>query len=428
MSGRVPYLVFAACVGVAAALLFYRFGVMPLGWSASITPLFDVAPAVLVAVSWQSLRRARAEAKAAALAGAHAEGYADGKTEGRAEGHAQGKIDASAGSPAAWPVLPMVGVGLVGAAAAALLSYALVPTLATAKISERQFPGFSISLPEGEEKPSEKSYSAGRLELLQVADLGGSITLRWEPGESMDEEDLATFARALAAAVDAPVSPFEQWAGPDGAKVPTLVMRSKGGNTVWGSILMCGGRRISLVSGGPAAMAQLHRRILPTIRCQQDAASEAKLGSLPWTIELPAGWFALDAPAGQTQLTDGARAILVRTGAELANREALPKLLSALFSAGKMKVSLGAWEGDRMAMQGAMDDGTPFWGGVWLKKCPGSGLLVITMAEDEKSAAELAELVEQKGRCLRAGEAPTVWPTQPEEQAPPPANPATPAK
>lgn len=295
--------------------------------------------------------------------------------------------------------------------------------LATVQLVERPLPGFSISLPSVETEHSKLGYAEGKVELKDVGDQG-HITVNWEQGGDVDGEWMEGLGRAVAGSDRSKpkMRPMEKWPGPQGTALPTVIMASPMG-TLWISAMRCGDRRVAVFSAGLKAMGGLHRRILPTLRCQPVPAEEAKLKSFPWTVELPAGWFLVEAPPGRVSLTDGERGLVVRAGIDPFKRESLRDTLTAAFLADGMKVTFEAWEGDQVAMRGTTAEGEPFVGWVRLVPCPATGLMVMALDSSEAGAAELATLVAAKGRCVKDGEVAPPWPEAPQETAPAQAEP-----
>jgi hypothetical protein len=292
------------------------------------------------------------------------------------------------------------------------------PSLEAMPLVQRQLPGFSISLPSGEEKASELGYREGRLELIGVADGGGKITVRWEPGKPVELDGLDQLARVIAGLSKVAPGTTTQWPGPNGTSVLTSVLQMPN-QKIWLSMMRCGQRRISVLSIGPEAMGGLHRRILPTIACRPVPGNEAQLNMLSWTIELPAGWFVFEEPPGQITLANGDHTIVVRGDVVPTNRAGLAKLLRNLFSAEDVHLTF-SWEGDRLAMRGALDDGHAFAGWAWVPECPMGRVLVMVLSSDTATASEVLELVTAKGRCLKQGEVAPPWPERQPDPDPDP--------
>lgn len=170
-------------------------------------------------------------------------------------------------------------------------------------------------------------------------------------------------------------------------------------------------------------MGELHRRILPTFVCQPVLAEDAKLGVLPWTMELPPGWFLAESPPGGAVLSDGTRGLVVRASSDQSDRESLGERFAAGFAQEGMKVKLGAWEGDQVAMRGTTAEGGPLIGWIRLIECSAMRVMVMALDISEAGAAELATLMTTTGRCVKDGEVAPPWPEAPRETAPTQAGP-----
>src|ERR1051326_1108883 len=115
---------------------------------------------------------------------------------------------------------------------------------------------------------------AGRYELLEVAGTGGALLVQWEPGETTSVEDLQMIARGLASAFGSTdQGQITTIPGPANTQVQTVTLDSPKG-PLWISMLACGGRRVSVMTGG-SGLAELHRRVVPTIACHPDPSRES---------------------------------------------------------------------------------------------------------------------------------------------------------
>jgi hypothetical protein len=207
------------------------------------------------------------------------------------------------------------------------------------------------------------------------------------------------------------VSAPESGTGPGGAKTISVDLNTDKG-PMFVTVLGCGGRRIIVMNGGDSSMKKLQARMVASIACHPDAAKETAVDALPWTVELPAGWFQVPSPAGQVQLTNGNDALLARGLDKMPDRAELPKLLQSLIAAAGQQMTIGAWAGDRYPAQ-ATFDGKPFAGWVMPIECRGQAVLVMGFAADDAGADQLAQIIKTKGRCLAAGEMAPAWPTLP---------------
>lgn len=373
MTGRGPYLAGAACAGVAVAFLGYRVGWMPLTWHGPLARGFEIGSAALLATSWQLLRRSERRQAPVALA---------------------------------------LLAALVGLVVAGVAARWLAPPLPALPLRVYELPGFSISLPAAPVTTRDQDYSAGRVELDDIADLGAKITLRWEPGELLDDAALQLAASTVidVSGGGSRTSVVERWQGPGGAEVATVIIDVPRGR-LWGSLVMCGERQISLFSGDHRTMGELHRRILPTIVCRPDPALEAQAQQMPWTIALPKGWGSVEPKLkGQVELINGAQVLLLRRSARVIDRDSLRKTLQSTFTASGMQVTVGEGTGEFMPLLGSLE-GESTVGWVWPIACELGSVVLIALTTEPASADELAALARTKGRCLARGETPPPWPT-----------------
>jgi hypothetical protein len=360
---RSAYLAFAACLGAGLALLAYRFGVQPLVWSSRYARVFEIGAAAIVVAGSQPLR----------------------------------------GRDRKWPIVAMLPVLLIGAAVTFVAAYLLVPPPSRASLTPRQLPGFAISLPSGDVKEERLDYMAGRVELVDVADSGGAIEVQWEPGGITSREDLELLARGMAGAIgDNAPGVITKVPGPGGAQIETIEYASSKG-PVWISMVVCGGRRISLMTGGSSIEA-LHRRMLPTLVCRPDPSRERSLDDLPLAIDLPAAWSSVKGEAGQVELTDGANALILKPMSSLpTNDDEMPQLLTGLFQAMGVRVAIGAKRDGRFPISGVIE-GQNIVGWVWPFSCSRGAVMVLGISTDEPGADRLAELLRAKSHCAGPNE------------------------
>jgi hypothetical protein len=257
MSGRAPYLVFAACLGAAVGLLVHRFGVMPLRWDSPLARVFEIGAAILIAVSWQVMR------------------------------HVQ---------PKKWPWGAMAGVLVAAGVAVALIASLLIPRAGGSPdgFKPQQLPGMSLSLPAGVEKRKTVGYASGELVLAEVASKSGVLSVRWLPG-AVNDEEVEIVAKLAEESVQGTERRIEKWKGPGTTEVPTIVLRTAGGPMAT-SLIGCGLRRIAITSVGTELMKTVHQQVLSSFVCAPEAAREAELQGMPWIL-VADGWRALDETA-----------------------------------------------------------------------------------------------------------------------------------
>lgn len=362
MSGRAPYLVFAACLGAAVGLLVHRFGVMPLRWDSPLARIFEIGAAILVAVSWQVMR------------------------------HVQ---------PKRWPWGAMAGVVVASGGAVALISSLLIPRGGGSAdgLTPTKLPGMSLSLPAGVEKRKTVGYATGELVLAEVASKSGVLSVRWLPG-AVNDEEVEIVAKLAEESVQGTERRIEKWKGPSGADVPTIVLRTAGGPMAT-SLVGCGLRRIAITSVGAELMKTVHQQVLASFVCAPEAAREAELQGMPWIL-VADGWRALD-ETGATY-TDGTNLVtVVRTPAGL-DKDGLRTLVAGVIAANGGQAVVDDAEGDRFPLE-VKEGANTFTGWVSPVKCPTGEVAVLALVEDPAALAALTETVTKQGRCLKVGEA-----------------------
>jgi hypothetical protein len=361
MSGRNPYLVFAGCLGAAAGLLVHRFGVMPLVWASPLARVFEIGAAMLAAVAWQVMR------------------------------HVQ---------PKRWPWGAMAGLAAAVGGAVVLAAYLVVPSglASDERLKAYTLPGMTVSLPAGVEKRKSLGYATGEVVLAEVAG-GGVLSVRWLPG-AVNDEEVEIVAKLAEESVQGTERRVEKWKGQGGAEVPTIVLSTAGG-PMSTSLIGCGVRRVAITSVGNEQMKTVHQRVLATFSCQPEAASEVDLQGLPWIL-VADGWRALDdLGARYTNGTD--LVTVVRTPSNL-DRDGLRTLVAAVLAANGSQAVIDDADGDRFPLE-VKEGANTFTGWMSPIACPGGPIAVIALAETPAELPALTEVVQQKGRCLKAGEA-----------------------
>jgi hypothetical protein len=356
VSARFPYLAFAACLGVALALVGYRFAMMPLGWTGPVHAVFEYGAPGAAIGGWIAVR----------------------------------------GQPGPWPRLAMVLAFVAGAVLAFAAAYVLVPSPARAHLTTRELPGFSIDLPPGDTKRENLDYATGSLEIVDVGGGGGVFGVTWQAGQPTSRDELATAAKALLGIVGAASDRIERMSGPGGKPIDVVAL-STGKGTMWAGLVPCGGRELFVVAAGNGSES-LFERVLPTIACHPDPAREATLGDLPLAIDMPAGWTKTLDASGAQQLTDGARLVLIKTIAAVPADADLPKVFQPLFAAFGLTATIGDKRGDLFPFDGhaSADRVSGFFMPV---TCERGSVIVLGFANDQASADELAALVRAKRRC-----------------------------
>jgi hypothetical protein len=366
MSDRVRYLGFAGFLGAGISLFVYRAAVMGLVWDGSAKHVLDIAALGLALVAGQLLR--------------------------------------SIPKPRQYPWLLMIVAAGVGFGVAFGICFQAIPGLDQAQLTTRALPGFSIGLPSGTEGKSNLTYSEGAVQINEVIHTGNVVRVGWEPGRMFDDSEVEMIAKGLGSKGH---SSFEHGTGPHGKPtVAVTVETDKGPIRV--IITTCGARRIMIMASESAKLAA---RMLATLTCHPDAAQETGVDTVPWTTQLPAGWFSTTAIKGQLALTDGNNVLLARTVESMPDRAGTPKLLQTLMNAAGVDMTVDAWADDRYPVHATIE-GKQYGGFAMPIDCGARTVLLLGFARDDATTEQIATFAKQ-GRCLAAGETPPPWPTKP---------------
>ena len=278
-------------------------------------------------------------------------------------------------------------------------------------LRRRALAGFEMGLPPGK-------YVARPLPVYRSDDLAVHtwfdrlfINVSWEPGSLEDEKGMRMMAEGLARLVDAPSSAVRRdvvVAAPDGRPTRSWTMPLGGRGLAWGTVVACGGRRITVQTAGATGdLERMHRRIVATLRCRPDQAQEAKLSDIPLVVELPAGWSRLDGDPGTLALTDRRYLFLAFTAPGKVSEEAAPMVVSALLGG---EFAVGARQGSDWPFDSKTAGKLPP-GWVSIRYCASLDLSLVVVAtyRPEGSSQTARELL-GKARCRRPGERPQTWP------------------
>jgi hypothetical protein len=291
-----------------------------------------------------------------------------------------------------------VGIGVL------VYRLAASPRIDDAKLTTRELPGFSIGLPAGTDAKSNLTYSEGAVQINEVIGTGNVVRIGWEPGRMFDDSEVEMIAKSFGAKRH---SAFEHGTGPHGK--PTIALTV---DTDKGAIRMivtaCGSRRIMIMA---SESSELAARMLATLSCHPDASKETAVDTVPWTTQLPAGWFSTPAMQGQVALTDGNDVMLARTVESMPDREGTPKLLQTLMNAAGVEMTVDAWADDRFPVHATIE-GKAYVGFAMPINCQTRTVLVLGFATDAAAADQVAAIAKH-GRCLADGETPPAWPTSP---------------
>lgn len=366
MQGRTPYLVAAACIGAALALVAYRFAPIALVADDLGKRVFDYLPAALVIVAWQVLR----------------------PIEQRR-----------------WPIALALVAGVAGAAVAVGVAYVVTPPLSSVHLATKQLPGFTIDLPPGDLGVEQQTYQEGQYLLKDVAGTGEVVGVAWTRGSSITEDELEMMLRAVAGAIDASHTKRSTLRGPDGKDVESIDLATAKGPARM-AFAPCGQRMINVVSIGEHVTA-LVPRVLASLHCTPDPAQENAGIALPVHVDLPAGWkVSPDGDPSGLQLDDGKSMVTV-TPMPTRGLDDFPRAVNAMFSALHAEVTLGADSAGRTTFEGTLG-GDPVAGFVWPVRC-GAVSVVVLVGSPDRETANIAVGGFAAIRCLAPGEKPQTW-------------------
>lgn len=356
-------LIFYFCSGLALGLLIFRFVFMPLGWRTGLSRFLEIAPPVLIFSSWQISRRQKIRK---------------------------------------WSFKAFTLLSAIGLITGLIITWLIVPNPAHATLTHKSFPGFSLDLPTGSVLSENQDYANGKLELKDVGGARLALNISWEPGAELDDETTEVLVQTLAAAIEGKLThSSEYWPGPNGAKIPSFAFSTPQG-PAYASLLLCGGRRISIISLGQTEAETLQKRILLTAVCQPDKQLESTLNAVPWEFKSPA-WKKLEgSPPGQVQLSDGISVLLIRRLAGLEGDKAhFKKAMTALFQNQAIQLEFGEWTGDYLNLRGSVE-GNATVGWTRRFKCGDAAVFILGLSPEEKSSEQLIKLVERNGHCIKA--------------------------
>ncbi|MBV8757537.1 MAG: hypothetical protein JO257_09690 [Deltaproteobacteria bacterium] len=279
-----------------------------------------------------------------------------------------------------------------------------------AAIATRELPGFSIALPAGKPALEQLDYSQGAVQLDAVAGTGNVVRVAWEPGRLFDDSEIMMIANGLGSKSSAKP---EHGTGPHGVPTISLTVDTDKG-PIRLVVTTCGARRIMIMASESESLA---RRMADSLACHPDAAKEASVDTVPWFVQLPAGWYSMPAPKGQLALTDGNNAVLARPIEHIKDRAEVPTLLEKLMGAAGMPMKVDAWNGTRYPLHATLE-GKPYVGWAMPVDCGALTVLLMGFAADDAAADHLATVV-AAGHCLAPGEKPE-WPEPPKAEPPKP--------
>jgi hypothetical protein len=303
-----------------------------------------------------------------------------------------------------------LGLAILVAGGAMTAWLAMRSTSSTA-LRQRALPGFDIDLPVGTSKIEALKYEEGRVQINNVAGGGSSLQVTWEPGGLFTDEDVTRTNKMIGGALKAEVrdlsisSPISI---PGRAPTRSWAVRF-GGLTSWATQVVCGTRRVTLMTmGRTESPERLHRRMAASFRCRPDAAQEPIPGDVPVVLDVGPGWYRLAGVDGDVEITDGRFVLLVRpiTGG------LRPDKVRETFAAGMPNFEYGEPVGDDWPFVDQLS-GQTMNGWLTLNGCPDGGRLLVmalTTAEGGADGRAKARALLPRARCRKRGEPPQRWP------------------
>jgi hypothetical protein len=285
----------------------------------------------------------------------------------------------------------------------------LASPAAFAPLSTERLPGFQIDLPRADDRrPERGDYRRGK---LSVRDKELFVSVRWKPGTEVGDDDTTGMARSLSAMIGGTVTDVKSDATvwiPGGLPVQTLKARIDG-KPFWVTSAICGGREITISTGGTArGITLLHRRVARSLRCQPDPALEKQLGDVPVIVDLP-GWRRVMNGPDRIGLSDGRYIFLASILGPKIDGDTFAKMIPAMVGS---DMRAGRRQGDDWPVQ-ARADSTTGW--LTFRSCPevNEGLMLMVLVDGKAGDAGTAHQLLGKARCRRPGEAPQQWPDAP---------------
>jgi hypothetical protein len=303
------------------------------------------------------------------------------------------------------------GIALAALSVITAIVFTVARPLGFAPLRPRAFPGFTVSLPPGQDGRAPASeYRSGRITLEEALGVDGMVQVRWEPGALYARQELDLIVKAIAALLKA--TPHEvEGSGQEDAS-GTSQTRSwslkPNGMRLWLTQLGCGGRRVLIVTAANLwGGGRLHHRIVGTFQCHPDPLLEKDLDDVPVVLDVGPGWSRMRTPPDQIQITDGAALVMARPLTGITE----PDGVVAALESGQVWPDLRLQErsGDHWPIDLKVDgDRWPGW--LVLKTCadrPGA-LLLLFLSPAGRTEEGLALL--QRSRCRRKDEAAQRWP------------------
>jgi hypothetical protein len=298
-----------------------------------------------------------------------------------------------------WPYGLAAVALIVGAGFGFGVAKGAIATAANATLTARELPGFTVSLPDGNVTQN-LAYLDGSFKIENLAGTGANLQVQWEPGKMFEDDELTMLSAAITHAVEATLDGAPQ-RGTTAHGNKSVVLRAHGdkGDLVV-TVIECGARRVTVMTVGASDTGTLHQRVVDSFVCHPDPKSDAEIGALPWTIDLPASWQKVQAPAGQAHYLDTSNGsmLVIRGLSEAPDRNGLKALIEPVMAAAGMTVTLGAWSDDRFPMTATLQ-GQTMTGFVMPVTCKAGGALVMALATDEGQLDVVHDLVTKAGHC-----------------------------
>jgi hypothetical protein len=244
--------------GLAAGLLGYRFGVLPLHLESPRPEVMGVVGILLAVAAFPMHWR-----------------WGRSRPRDRAR---LGRLAVACGAAA-----------LVAGAALQVF-----PPLARLRLATEELPGFSVAIPrEGRVTGSRADYRTGQIVKQGLGGLRAGVTIGWAAGDVLDDADAQEMNDSLALAFRSREHDIRPEAGvalPDGLRGRSWAARHDTVN-VRLTFVACGGRRLAVITVSDlSGVDGLHRRMVATLRCRPDPAREALLDDIPVVFDVEGSW------------------------------------------------------------------------------------------------------------------------------------------
>lgn len=286
------------------------------------------------------------------------------------------------------------------------------------KFATRELPGFSVSLPEGTVTgPSQLEYGAGTV-TIKGKEQVRVVIVHWQVGGKVTAAELQGMLE-VAGPLMRGTGPgtVTTESGPDGRPIETVRFPTDK-VPVHVSQIECGGRNLLVSSMSESDGDAHHRRIVRSIACKPDPASEQALGDGggDLQLELP-GWFA-SRDGNRLSLSDGRSLLYLEPMPTTTSDSALAPVIAVFANALEGVLTGGAAVDGVVPITGTIG-GEPVVGWTRLVRCPRSKVLALALAPDATAARAIAAAVDG-ATCHPVGARPQVWPDPPAGASPSP--------